>query len=58
MIGASLHKGMLYAACVLAASAYDLMSRPDVLARAQAEFREATAGEPYVPAARLLEGLG
>jgi aminobenzoyl-glutamate utilization protein B len=51
-------KGMLYAAAVLGGAAFDLMSRPDVLARARSEFERATAGEPYVPAAELVKDLG
>ena len=36
------HKGLLYAAKVLAATAADLMEQPDTLAAARAEFAEAT----------------
>jgi aminobenzoyl-glutamate utilization protein B len=50
-------KGMLYAALVLAGAACDLMRRPDALEAARAEFRAATAGEPYAPVAGLLKGL-
>jgi aminobenzoyl-glutamate utilization protein B len=50
-------KGMLYAANVLAAAACGLMSRRDLLAAAAAEFRAATAGEPYAPVERLLKDL-
>ncbi len=50
-------KGMLYAAAVLGGAAYDLMSRPDLLAGARTEFAAATAGEPYVPAAELVKAL-
>ena len=49
-------KGMLYAAAVLGGAAYDLMSRPDLLAAARAEFEAATEGEPYVPVAELVRG--
>ena len=48
-------KGMLYAAKVLAATAYDLMIRPDLLQRARAEFVAATAGETYAPARDLIK---
>jgi aminobenzoyl-glutamate utilization protein B len=50
-------KGMLYAAGVLGCAACDLMSRPELLAKAQAEFRTAIAGEPYVPLPDLMKGL-
>ncbi len=50
-------KGMLYAAKVLGCAACDLMGRPGVLEKAQAEFRTATAGEPYAPLADLVKGL-
>ena len=50
-------KGMLYAAKVLGASAFDLMTRPDVLKTAQEEFRKATSGEKYMAAAELIDGL-
>jgi len=36
------HKGILYAAKVLAATAADLMEQPEILAAARAEFAEAT----------------
>ena len=48
-------KGMLYAAKVLAATAYDLMIRPDLLQRARAEFVAVTAGETYAPAGDLIK---
>jgi aminobenzoyl-glutamate utilization protein B len=48
-------KGMLYAAKVLAATAYDLMTRPDLLQKARAEFLAATAGETYEPAKNLIK---
>ena len=37
------HKGLVYAAKVLAATAADLMEQPEVLAKAKEEFLEATA---------------
>ena len=37
------HKGILYAAKVLAATAADLLEQPDILQKARAEFEEATA---------------
>lgn len=48
-------KGMLYAAKVLTAAAYDLMVRPDLLEKARAEFLAATAGETYAPARDLIK---
>jgi aminobenzoyl-glutamate utilization protein B len=42
------HKGMLHAARAMAITAARLMSEPDRLARARAEFAAATAGRPYV----------
>lgn len=42
------HKGMLYAAKVLAGAAIDLINDPDKLAAAQAEWAAALADEPYV----------
>ena len=45
--GIGMH-GMLFAAKTIAATAYDLFTRPEVLAAAQAEFREAEAADPYV----------
>lgn len=50
-------KGMLYAAAVLGGAACDLISRPDLLAKAREEFAAATAGEPYRPVAELLKAL-
>lgn len=41
------HKGMIYAAKVMAATATDLFVDPDLLARAREEFTEATARTPY-----------
>ena len=48
-------KGMLYAAKVLAGAAYDLMTRPDLVQRARAEFVAATADETYAPAEELIK---
>jgi aminobenzoyl-glutamate utilization protein B len=50
-------KGMLYAAHVLCGAACDLMADPAALAKARVEFRAATADEPYVPVAELLQRL-
>lgn len=47
-------KGMIYAAQVLAATAYDLMTQPESLAAARQEFEKAVAGEVYVAAKDLL----
>lgn len=41
-------KGMLFAAKSLALTAYDLMTKPDLLAAAQAEFKQDKQGKPYV----------
>jgi aminobenzoyl-glutamate utilization protein B len=41
-------KGMLYAAKVMALTGLDLLTRPDVLAEAQAEFRRVTGGRRYI----------
>jgi len=41
------HKGMLLAAKVLGTTAAELMRRPDLVVKAQAEFRQKTADEPY-----------
>lgn len=41
-------KGMLFAAKTMGLAGYDLMTKPDVLARAKAEFRSAKAGREYV----------
>jgi aminobenzoyl-glutamate utilization protein B len=51
-------KGMLYAAKVLGASAFDLMTRSDVLAKAKEEFSDATQGEVYQTARDLIDRLG
>ena len=42
------HKGMMYAAKVMAVSAAELVLSPDMVARAQEEFREAVERTPYV----------
>ncbi len=41
-------KGMLHAAKAMALTAFDLMTKPDLLAAAQEEFKEATKGKTYV----------
>ena len=41
-------KGMLHAAKAMALTAFDLMTKPDLLRAARQEFEEATAGNPYV----------
>jgi aminobenzoyl-glutamate utilization protein B len=41
------HKGMVVGAKVLSASILDLMTRPDVMQRARAEFEQATKAMPY-----------
>jgi len=41
-------KGMQLAAKALALAGLDLLTRPDLLAAAQAEFKRKTAGRPYV----------
>ena len=38
------HEAMLYAGCVLAMTAYDLMTEPDILSEARAEFSVTAAG--------------
>jgi aminobenzoyl-glutamate utilization protein B len=46
------HKGMLYAAKTLAATAVDLIESPETLASIRAEFKEKTKGfvyKPYIP---------
>jgi aminobenzoyl-glutamate utilization protein B len=46
------HKGMLYAAKTLAATAVDLLEAPETLTAIQTEFKEKTKGvvyKPYVP---------
>ena len=42
-------KGMILAARVLAATAWDLFQSPEVLAAARAEHRRPRAGRPYSP---------
>jgi aminobenzoyl-glutamate utilization protein B len=52
-VGSSIgQKGMRYAAQVMATTCCDLMRDPELVSRAQAEFREATAGSPYVSPVR------
>lgn len=41
------HKGMLYAAKVLAASAIDALEDPEIILRAREEFAVRTGGKPY-----------
>lgn len=41
-------KGMLLSAKAMGLAALDLMTQPDLLAAARAEFAKATAGKPYV----------
>lgn len=41
-------KGMLHAAKAMALTAFDLMTKPDLLAAARQEFAEATEGKAYV----------
>ncbi len=42
------NKGMLFAAKSMALAGWDLLTRPDVLAQAQAEFEKARKGKSYV----------
>ena len=42
------HKGMLYAAKVMAASAIDTLEHPDLIVRAKEEFDRRTGGQAYV----------
>ena len=49
-------KGMIYAAQVLAGAAWDLMTRPELLAAAKAEFELSLGGERYVSAGELIGG--
>jgi aminobenzoyl-glutamate utilization protein B len=52
-VGSSIgQKGMRYAAQVMAATCCDLLREPELVARAQAEFREATADSPYLSPVR------
>ena len=41
-------KGMMFSAKAQALTAYDLLTKPDVLAEAQEEFKAAKNGQPYV----------
>jgi len=41
-------KGMLHAAKAMALTAFDLLTKPDLLAAAQQEFKKMTEGKPYV----------
>lgn len=43
------HKGMLYAARVMARTVIDLMEQPDLLAEAKKEWEEELEGQSYVP---------
>ena len=43
------HKAMLQAAKVMAGAGLDLMTDPELLKKAQDEFKERTAGEKYIP---------
>ncbi len=43
------HKGAVAGAMVLSGSVLDVLTRPDVLARAQETFRQEVAGSPYRP---------
>lgn len=49
-------KGMIYAAKVLGSAAFDLMTRPETLAAARAEFEKTVDGEVYTAAKDLLAG--
>lgn len=42
------HKSMLVAAKAMALAGYELLTRPDLLARAKEAFRKDTGGKPYV----------
>ena len=42
-----MHKGLLYAAEVLACTAADLFLAPETIAQAKAEWMERTGGEPF-----------
>ncbi|CAB3674679.1 Aminobenzoyl-glutamate utilization protein B [Achromobacter spanius] len=42
------HKGMVHAAKIIAATAADLLARPEALARAKQELLDARRGQPYV----------
>ncbi len=41
------HKGMMYAAQVIADAAIHAIENPEIIEKAQAEFKEATGGKPY-----------
>jgi len=43
------HKSLIFASKVIAASALDLMTKPELLDKAQAELKERLAGQVYVP---------
>jgi aminobenzoyl-glutamate utilization protein B len=49
-------KGMMYAAQVLAGTAFDLMANPELLASAGREFIETLGKEPYAAAEDLIAG--
>ncbi len=49
-------RGMQFAAQILAAAACELMRNPELIARAQREHRDATAGSPYVSPVRDVPG--
>ncbi|HVB11236.1 MAG TPA: M20 family metallopeptidase [Bacillota bacterium] len=52
-VGSSIgQKGMGFAAQTMAATCCDLMREPELVARAHAEFREATAAAPYLSPVR------
>jgi len=42
------HKGMVHAAKIIAATAADLYTQPEALARAKEELLDARRGQPYV----------
>jgi aminobenzoyl-glutamate utilization protein B len=47
-VGSSIgHKGMLHAAKIMAATAFDLYTEPEHLKKARAEFNAARNGKPY-----------
>jgi len=41
-------KGMMFSAKAQALTAYDLLTKADVLAKAQEEFKAVKKGQPYV----------
>jgi aminobenzoyl-glutamate utilization protein B len=51
-------KGMLYAAKVLGAAVYDLMTKPEILRAAKEEFEDTLGKEAYGSAAGLLKNIG